>query len=187
MKLQYVRWDLQTKYPSRTFALSKLTQIWTLTSLPLVVLLYRFMRRSRSALSWNWRSWGRAVPPGCRLPLRKPSVHSRCFSCRLEPQTRIFSAGFWKQSIVLSVSLSLSLCFLFMAAGFPAPAGEEETSGGLCSASEGEGAAWGALHLVWAWEDPAGPSTRGDQVGGERMFFKLLYNVVISTWNTFEF
>lgn len=39
------------------------------------------------------------------------------------------------------IALSLSLFFLFMAAGFPAPAGEEETSGGLCSASEGEGAA----------------------------------------------
>lgn len=46
-------------------------------------------------------------------------------------------------------STSLFFFFLFfMAAGFPAPAGEEEAAGGLCSASEGEGAARGALHLV---------------------------------------
>lgn len=37
--------------------------------------------------------------------------------------------------------IAFSLFFLFMAAGFPAPAGEEETAGGLCSTSEGEGAA----------------------------------------------
>lgn len=57
--------------------------------------------------------------------------------------------------------------WLFLTAGLSAAAGEEEAAGGLCSASEGAGAAGGALHLLWARSDPAGAATGGEQVGGE--------------------
>lgn len=59
---------------------------------------------------------------------------------------------------------------MFLAAGLSAAAGEEEAAGGLCSASEGAGAARGALQLLRTREDPAGASTGGEQVGGERRF-----------------
>lgn len=75
--------------------------------------------------------------------------------------------GSWEVfPLVAKVNLADTGCV--MAAGLSAPAGEEEAAGGLCSAPEGEGAARGALHLLWAWEDPAGASTGGEQVGGEQ-------------------
>lgn len=66
--------------------------------------------------------------------------------CKQNIRARQNASLHFTQNSLCTVFLTFE--FLEMAAGLSAPAGEEETAGGLFSATEGEGAAGGALHLL---------------------------------------
>lgn len=75
MKLQFVRWVFSTGNEKD----------WSPDIFHFLIDLShgsRSTRRNRNVLNWSWKSWGRAVPPGCRWRHRNPSVHSRSSRCR---------------------------------------------------------------------------------------------------------
>lgn len=74
--------NVMTYWDTKTITITTHTHNATLTYPTRLSSFSRFMRRSRSAVSWSWRSCFRAAPRGCRLSPRRPSVTSRCSSCR---------------------------------------------------------------------------------------------------------